>query len=131
METSTEARILRGANGAGTIFKIAPSGTMTVLHSFGGNDGSQVFAPLIQGTDGNFYGVASAGGTHGDGTIFQITPSGAYTVLYNFAGSDGADPLGAMVQDAQGNFERTTNTGGTSNGKGFQVSVELLHAGRQ
>ena len=104
-----------GANGAGTIFKIAPSGTMTVLHSFGGNDGSQVFAPLIQGTDGNFYGVASAGGTHGDGTIFQITPSGAYTVLYNFAGSDGADPLGAMVQDAQGNFYGTTNTGGTSN----------------
>ena len=104
-----------GTNGSGVIFKITPTGTMTVLHSFGGSDGSQVFAPLIQSSDGNFYGVASAGGTHGEGTIFQITTSGAYTVLYNFAGSDGADPLGGLVQDSQGNFYGTTNSGGANN----------------
>ena len=49
-----------GANNAGDIFKITPSGSFTVLYSFcsqGGNcsDGSQPLTALVEGSDGDFY----------------------------------------------------------------------------
>ncbi len=47
-----------GASGAGTVFKITPSGTVTILHTFNVSDGEEPYAPPIQGTDGNFYGTA-------------------------------------------------------------------------
>jgi uncharacterized repeat protein (TIGR03803 family) len=47
-----------GANGLGTAFKIAPSGSLTTLYSFCSlndcADGYQPSAPLVQGTDRNF-----------------------------------------------------------------------------
>ena len=45
------------ANG-GTLFKITPSGQLTVLHEFlGGDDGFQPLAPPFEVPDGNLYGV--------------------------------------------------------------------------
>ena len=120
---------LGGANGAGEIFKITPTGTLTVLHSFVGADGSGVVAPLIQGSDGNFYGTASTGGAHGYGAIFEITPSGTFTVPHSFNNSDGANPQGALVEDGQGTFYGTTYAGG-ANGDGtvfkFQLTLYTL-----
>jgi uncharacterized repeat protein (TIGR03803 family) len=59
----------------GTIFKMTPSGTVSVLHSFtGGADGAAPYAPLIQVTDGSFYGTAAAGGASGEGVVFRLTP---------------------------------------------------------
>jgi uncharacterized repeat protein (TIGR03803 family) len=105
-----------GANGDGTVFKITPSGTETVLYSFAGgsSDGSLPAASLIQGSDGNFYGTTEAGGAHGDGTVFKITPSGTETVLYSFAGgsSDGSLPAAGLIQGSDGNFYGTTEAGG-------------------
>jgi uncharacterized repeat protein (TIGR03803 family) len=62
-----------GANcvpdGCGTIFKIAPSGTLTTLYTFcaqsGCADGEILYAGLVQATNGDFYGTASAGGANG------------------------------------------------------------------
>jgi len=49
-----------GAGGAGTVFKITPSGTLTTIFSFcitlGCMEGSSPATGLIQATDGNFYG---------------------------------------------------------------------------
>jgi uncharacterized repeat protein (TIGR03803 family) len=45
----------------GTIFKITPDGMLTTLHSFGGADGINPFAALVQATDGNFYGTTRFG----------------------------------------------------------------------
>ncbi|MGH8297439.1 MAG: choice-of-anchor tandem repeat GloVer-containing protein, partial [Steroidobacteraceae bacterium] len=46
-----------GANSDGTVFKLTPSGSETVLYSFaGGSDGANPRAALIQASDGNFYG---------------------------------------------------------------------------
>jgi uncharacterized repeat protein (TIGR03803 family) len=98
--------------GGGTVFKITPSGTLTTLHYFNGADGA---APpkggLTEGSDGNFYGVAGAGGANNQGTVFKITPGGTLTTLYNFAGPDGYGPVGLM-QGADGNFYGTTVQGG-------------------
>ena len=104
-----------GTNNKGTVFKITPSGTVTVLHSFAGppNDGNGPTAELIQATDGNFYGTTEFGGSNGTGTVFKITPSGTLTTLYSFACSGGCGPLGGLIQASDGNFYGTTSAGGT------------------
>src|SRR5260370_26632124 len=51
--------------------------TLTTLVNFTGSNGSSpLFAPLVQGTDGNLYGTASAGGAHRPSTECKQTPSG-------------------------------------------------------
>jgi uncharacterized repeat protein (TIGR03803 family) len=101
-----------GADGAGTVFKITPSGTLTTLYSFcaqsGCADGSQPFAGLVQAINGDFYGATSGGGASGAGTIFQMTPSGTLTTLHSFNGSDGLGPDAALVQATNGDFYGTT-----------------------
>ena len=105
-----------GSHNRGTVFKITASGTETVLYSFGTNpnDGSSSYAALVQGSDGNFYGMTGMGGSQGKGTVFRITPSGAETVLYSFGTNpnDGANPFEALVQGSDGNFYGTTHGGG-------------------
>jgi uncharacterized repeat protein (TIGR03803 family) len=63
-----------GASGFGTVFKLTPSGTETILHTFtgGAGDGANPSANLVQGSDGNLYGSTGAGGTSGNGTFFKV-----------------------------------------------------------
>ncbi|MGD1020079.1 MAG: choice-of-anchor tandem repeat GloVer-containing protein [Verrucomicrobiia bacterium] len=107
-----------GTSGNGIVFRISPGGSYTNLHFFAGtpNDGADPIAGLVQGTDSNFCGTTSSGGTSGDGTLFRISPSGTYTTLYSFVGTpkDGADPIAGLVQGTDSNFYGTTTTGGTS-----------------
>jgi uncharacterized repeat protein (TIGR03803 family) len=65
---------LGGASNLGTVFKLTPTGTETVLHSFAGgsSDGANPSANLIQSSDGNLYGSTGAGGPGGDGTFFKV-----------------------------------------------------------
>ena len=63
------------ANGA--VYKLDPSGQLTVLHSFsGGSDGSNPNAGLIRDAQGNLYGTTATGGDSicGCGVVFEITP---------------------------------------------------------
>ncbi len=105
-----------GIQGCGTVFKITPEGTLTTLYRFNPvanrSDGSNPYAGLVQGTDGNFYGTTEVGGVYGYGTIFQITPAGALTTLYGFNGTDGEQLYAGVVQGSDGNFYGTTYMGG-------------------
>lgn len=109
--------------GCGTVFKIAPDGTETVLYAFaGGNDGEEPEAGLIEDKAGNFYGTTAMGGGTGCqqiallgcGTVFKLTPDGTETVLYSFTGKngDGDLPLAGLIRDKAGNFFGTTTQGG-------------------
>jgi uncharacterized repeat protein (TIGR03803 family) len=109
-------------NNCGTVFKITPAGVETVLYSFGGSatDGFEPLAPLVQASDGNFYGTTSSGGVYGGGTVFRITPGGAETVLYSFGASpsngsppQGFIPQGALIQASDGSLYGTTAEGGS------------------
>jgi uncharacterized repeat protein (TIGR03803 family) len=66
-----------GAKGYGTIFKIAPDGTLTTLYSFcpqaGCDDGAYPYGGLAQATDGSFYGTTWAGGIDDSGVVFRIS----------------------------------------------------------
>jgi len=127
-----------GASGAcafacGTVFKFTSSGTLTTLYSFCAQancaDGAAPQAPLIQATNGNFYGTTSAGGANGFGTVFEITAEGKLTTLYSFCSqancADGAGPLAGLVQGTNGNFYGT-NYFGTPNdaGTAFEITAE-------
>ncbi len=108
-----------GLNGYGTVYKVTPAGTITDLYDFtGGSDGGELWASnLVQGSDGNIYGVAPYDGANSGGVLFKITPTGTYTLLHAFgAGADGSQPFGLILGN-DGFFYGVTYEGG-ANGYG-------------
>jgi len=105
-----------GSETNGTIFKITSKGAFTPLHSFSdGIDGANPAAPLVQGTNGDFYGV-SANSLTGFGVVFEAKTNGAVMTLHKFLGkSDGATPAAGLVLTSDGNFFGTTSSGGSNN----------------
>jgi uncharacterized repeat protein (TIGR03803 family) len=59
----------------------SPAQTFTTLHSFGGTDGLNPYAGLVQATNGDLYGTTLQGGANGNGTVFKITPKGTLTTF--------------------------------------------------
>ena len=118
-----------------------PAQTFTTLHVFDGTDGYFTRAPLVQATNGNFYGTTVDGGVNygkassncstppngeGCGTVFEISPNGTLTTLHSFCADikpckDGFFPYG-LVQATDGNFYGTTQNGGT-NGRGTVFKI--------
>jgi uncharacterized repeat protein (TIGR03803 family) len=99
---------------------------LTVLHAFNGSDGNFPSAPLLQASDGNFYGTTYYGGDDGhgclqgcEGTVFKITPQGQFTLLHTFVGGgttpvyqEGRNPSGGLVEGPDGDLYGTTFNGG-------------------
>lgn len=111
-----------GCTGNGTIFKITPAGVLTTLYGFCSQpnclDGAGPDSPLLQGSDGNFYGTTAAGGSgcgnNGCGTIYRITPGGTLSTLHYFNGTDGSGPGGLLALTDDGNLYGVTLLGGTA-----------------
>jgi uncharacterized repeat protein (TIGR03803 family) len=130
----------QGGRGGGTLFKIDPNGTETVLYSFGSNgnkDGAVPKGKLITDSAGNFYGTTFEGGTHGSGTVFEVHPSGTEIVLYNFCSkgsshcTDGEEPNGGLVRDVNGSLYGTTVVDLGRNGKGGGAVFKLTKEGKE
>ncbi len=122
---------------ASTVYKITPSGSFSTIYQFDQAHGSTVPAPLIQGSDGNLYGVAEGGGANNCGTVFRMTRSGTVISTYSFlCGNGGKFPVGPLVQASDGNFYGTTSEGGSQNlGTIFKMNkdgkqVTVLHSFR-
>ncbi len=113
------------SEGGGAVFKMTPTGVLTTLVNFdydtNGNflNGANPYAGLIQGSDGNFYGTTTYGGSFssscpvGCGTVFKMTPTGVLTTLVKFNLTNGALPYAELVQGNDGNFYGTTEYGGS------------------
>jgi uncharacterized repeat protein (TIGR03803 family) len=102
-----------GAEAGGTIFKISPSGTETILYNFTcQDDGCFPYSGVVMDGDGNLYG-STLGGSLYYGNVYKFVPStGTLTTLYNFTGGDdGAFPFG-VVLDKEGNLYGVTQYGG-------------------
>jgi uncharacterized repeat protein (TIGR03803 family) len=118
-----------GKYGHGSVFKMTPKFSVTTLHSFGlGTDGSVANSALVQGPNGNLYGVTFGGGTAKLGTIFEISTDGSsYTILHNFydgsVTNDGGSPNGPLTVGSDNNLYGTTEVGGSADrGTVFKIS---------
>ena len=111
-----------GANGLGTVFKMASVNgkwRLTTLYAFKDQpDGALPYGGLILDTHSNLYGTTYYAGANDFGTVFKISyTNGAWTenVLYSFkGGTDGASPISSLVRDAAGNLYGTTSDGGAA-----------------
>ena len=117
-----------GGNGTcGVVFKLSPTGTETVLHSFtGGADGGNPVAGLVRDAAGNLYGTTQNGGAESRacgngagngpcGVVFKLSSCGSgFKVLHTFTGgADGGIPTAGLIQDPAGNLYGTASTGGS------------------
>lgn len=103
-----------GAHSYGNIFKITPSGALTVMYDFTGNsDGGYPLAPLVLGTDGNFYGTSYPG------VAFKISSKGVFKVIKKIPST----AYGPLVQGTDGAFYGATEFGGNASlGTVFKVA---------
>jgi uncharacterized repeat protein (TIGR03803 family) len=109
----------------GTVFKIAPNGSETILHAFSGaREGQWPEAGLALDASGNLYGTTFVGGAkklcsvpgdRGCGVVFKIAPDGTETLLHAFVGPDGANPFGgSLLMDNTGSLYGVAYRGGTT-----------------
>jgi uncharacterized repeat protein (TIGR03803 family) len=109
-----------GAFDEGTVFKLTPTGSESIFHSFGSHygDGAVPSGGLIIDKEGNLYGTTGQGGAHGQGTAFKISSTGVETVLYSFCSqsncTDGASPSAGLLMGGNGDLYGTTFYGGGS-----------------
>ncbi len=114
-----------GDNNTGTVFKLAPDGTVTTLYSFAFTNGSSSLTALTEGSDGDFYGASYNGGVNGYGMVYKITSGGVFTDLHDFTdGTDGSGPYAALTASRNGNLYGTNWGGGNpySTGVVFTIS---------
>jgi len=101
----------------GTIYKLTPQGTETILHNFDpyAHDGQGPITGMTMDQEGNLYGVTIAGGAYNLGAAFEISAKGTYKILYSFGATDTDGNAPATVTlDASDNLYGTTAFGGTS-----------------
>jgi uncharacterized repeat protein (TIGR03803 family) len=132
-------RVVFCPSGCGTVFKLSPGGTETVLYAFSSfGDGAHPYAGLIADSSGNLYGTTYDGSAPcseaaGCGVVFKLSPDGTETVLYSFTGgSDGGSPFAGLIADSSGNLYGTTAVGGASGcnvGLGCGVVFKLTGTG--
>ncbi|MBS0447183.1 MAG: hypothetical protein JSR59_14690 [Proteobacteria bacterium] len=75
--------------------------------------GNFELSPLVEASDGNFYGVSAYGGVHSNGYVYKVSPStGQLTHIHDFQFRDGMTPRGALIQARDGYLYGTTESGG-------------------
>jgi uncharacterized repeat protein (TIGR03803 family) len=139
-----ESPLVIGSNGSfyaasqttsccGQIIELTPAGAVSTLAPLTFANGDDPNS-LILGSDGNFYGTATKGGSSsctlwnqtadsGCGTLFRVSPAGVVTTVATFDFTTGAWPgfvggTTGLVQGNDGNFYGTTFEGGTTDGSG-------------
>ena len=97
-----------GANNLGTVFRMNPEGTVSVLHHFGGPDGAHPGASLIQATGGKLMGT-TAGSPFSAPTAFGISTNGEFALLHEF---DPKTQPSGLIEAPDGNFYGEAAGGG-------------------
>jgi uncharacterized repeat protein (TIGR03803 family) len=102
--------------GNGVVFKLAPSGKLSVLFKFGTNGTDTGFGPyggVVRDANGNLYGTTVNGGAAA-GVVYKLDTSNKETVLHVFNGpGDGENPMSGVIIDSAGNLYGTAQGGGS------------------
>jgi uncharacterized repeat protein (TIGR03803 family) len=104
-----------GFAGCGTIYRIAPDKTVTILHEFQADVGRPTVYPLFRASDGNLYGTTMDSYPFPGpfSTIYRLEDTGDFTPLHTFDGADGVFPSSGLIEPIEGELWGTTLGGGT------------------
>ena len=115
----------------GKIFRITTNGTFTPLLSFTGANGADPHAGLTLGSDGAFYGTASAGGSGGAGSVFRLSAwsffsspiiaNGDYVV--KMTGQPGVTYTLESANAVTGPWQKRTNITAPTSDFGYGIGV--------
>ncbi|MBV9992956.1 MAG: hypothetical protein JOZ72_16890 [Alphaproteobacteria bacterium] len=116
--------------GCGTVFKVAPDGTTTILYRFpGGSQGELPVGAVAMDKAGNLFGATEQGGVgagNGGGLVYKLTPDGVKSDLHAFQIATGAVPHVGVIVDRRGNLYGTASGGAFGQG----VAYALTRRGR-
>ena len=104
-----------------TIYKLTSAGVYSVIFTFSQSTTGVAVYGLVQGSDGNLYAAANAGGADNSGTIVKVTTSGVLKGTHTFNPSnDGGHgptyPVAPPMLASNGTLYGTTEGGGTYGG---------------
>ncbi len=126
-----------GLGDNGSVFRVSLGGTLTILATFTGSSGSLpgMFpaSRLVDGGDGNLYGVTTQGGTGNKGVIFRVSTDGSVATLAHVSSfGSGSDVVGGLTLGNDGKLYGTASRGGNFfGGTLFRVSLsgmgETIH----
>jgi len=115
--TATVSSVVNGGNGE--FFRLSPAGAFTNLYdlcptSSNCTEGAGTNTGMIQGLDGNLYGVDYDGGANQAGGIFRLTLDGSYQLIYSFCSqancADGGYSYAGLTLASDGTGNRTMGT---------------------
>jgi uncharacterized repeat protein (TIGR03803 family) len=113
-----------GANGYGTLYKMAPGGSgFTIVYSFtNGSDGANPIGRIVYGSDGYIYGTTTqfANGTE-SGTLWRFKVNGAtFSTIFHFSGDNettlGTKPYGGVTKVGTKLYGTSQNVGASGYG---------------
>lgn len=97
--------------------------TPTAMHAFqlGNIDACEPEDNIVQGRDGNMYGLGVSCGASDTGAVYKISPTGTESVVASFP-STWSSCFSGLTQGNDGNFYGTCFTTPAGNGSIFQVT---------
>lgn len=108
------AAYLGGTYGYGYLYKLTPSGALTVLYNFMNfGDGAGPASPPIEGLDGNLYGTTAGVFPFPNSVgsvVYKFSLSGVMTTLYHFGTN--LYTAAPVIQAKNGNLYATSPFGG-------------------
>ena len=106
-----------GPGGEGTIFRVTPSGSLTMVVVFDGFNGGRPEAELVEGDDGHLYGVA--------GGIFRLSMGGELGTITLKGATNYFNPAAGLIKGAGGFFYGTDLHGGSNRmGSVFRLTTD-------
>lgn len=108
------------ANGHGSVFRMTPEGTLSLVASFPNTFDFRPFSSLALGDDGAFYGTTGEFSfppidNHG-GAFFRLTSDGDLTFPNVFDATGGSGPGARFIRASDGYFYGTMTYGGSGGG---------------
>lgn len=105
---------------------VAAGASLSVLHVFPSADNSGYLPQgLIEGSDGNFYGVTRFGGGKACGTVYRLTPAGSMAQLHVFKDeNDGCQPVGRLLEGLDGMLYGVASDGTSTLGTVFRLDPD-------
>ncbi|MEO8350910.1 MAG: choice-of-anchor tandem repeat GloVer-containing protein [Chthoniobacteraceae bacterium] len=115
----------------GTIYRITPDGSMTILHSFDGRDGLAPRSPLAKADDGLLFALEPSDSKSASRPLYRMAFDGTLTHIGSFDNADGMAPSNGLVIGRDGNFYGTTPFPPSVEGTAFRLTPDgrrsILH----